>query len=159
MNWEAIATIAEIVGAVGVIASLVYLAVQIRDNTRSSRIQQQQESTKQFVDFMDILLLNPDLAALHDKGRDHPDKLDTEELLRFRRLLLRGFWYLSAQFHQYTLGALGEDEWSESAKIIRSYLAHVGVQEWWLNAGGRSYVSPSFADYVDRELQTIKAKK
>jgi len=159
MNWEAIATIAEIVGAVGVIASLVYLAVQIRDNTRSSRIQQQQESTKQFVDFMDILLLNPDLAALHDKGRDHPDKLDTEELLRFRRLLLRGFWYLSAQFHQYTLGALGEDEWSESAKIIRSYLAHEGVQDWWLNADGRSYVSPSFAEYVDRELELINAKE
>lgn len=53
MNWEAIATIAELVGAIGVIASLVYLAVQIRDNTRSSRIQQPQESTRQFVEFMD----------------------------------------------------------------------------------------------------------
>ena len=159
MNWEAIATIAEIIGAVGVIASLVYLAVQIRDNTRSSRIQQQHESTRQFVDFMDILLLNPELAALHDKGRDSPESLDSVELVRFRRLLLRGFWYFSAQYHQYTLGALGEDEWSESARIIRSYLAHVGVQDWWFNANGRSYVSPSFADYVDRELKSIKTKE
>ena len=158
MNWEAIATIAEMVGAIGVIASLVYLAVQIRDNTRSSRIQQQQESTRQFVDFMDILLLNPELAALHDKGRDNPRELDPVELVRFRRLLLRGFWYFSAQYHQYTLGALGEDEWSESAKIIRNYLAHVGVQEWWLNADGRDYVSPSFADYVDREMESIQAE-
>ena len=37
MNWEAIGAIGESVGAAGVIASLVYLAVQIRQNTRSTR--------------------------------------------------------------------------------------------------------------------------
>lgn len=35
MNWEAIAAIGEILGALGVLASLIYLATQIRDNTRS----------------------------------------------------------------------------------------------------------------------------
>ena len=35
MNWEAIGAIGEIVGGVGVIATLIYLAVQIRQNTRS----------------------------------------------------------------------------------------------------------------------------
>lgn len=37
MNWDAISTIAEIVGATGVIASLVYLAIQIRQNTLVTR--------------------------------------------------------------------------------------------------------------------------
>ena len=37
MNWEAIGAIAETLGAIGVIASLVYLAGQIRQNTRSIR--------------------------------------------------------------------------------------------------------------------------
>ncbi len=32
MNWDAIGAIAELLGAVGVIASLVYLATQIRQN-------------------------------------------------------------------------------------------------------------------------------
>ena len=35
MNWEAIAAVGEVLGALGVLASLVYLASQIRDNTRS----------------------------------------------------------------------------------------------------------------------------
>ena len=34
MNWEAIGAIGETLGAVGVIATLVYLAVQIRDSNR-----------------------------------------------------------------------------------------------------------------------------
>ena len=37
MNWEAIGAIAELLGAVGVIASLVYLATQIRHSREQMR--------------------------------------------------------------------------------------------------------------------------
>ena len=37
MNWEAASAIGEIVGAIGVMASLVYLAVQIRTNSEDVR--------------------------------------------------------------------------------------------------------------------------
>ena len=37
MNWEAIGVIAEVVGAVAVIVSLVYLAIQVSSNTRALR--------------------------------------------------------------------------------------------------------------------------
>jgi hypothetical protein len=33
VNWDALAAIAELLGAIGVLASLIYLAVQIRQNT------------------------------------------------------------------------------------------------------------------------------
>ena len=36
MNWEAIGVIAEVVGAVAVVVSLVYLAVQIRHQSRQA---------------------------------------------------------------------------------------------------------------------------
>ncbi len=35
MNWDAIGAIGEILGALGVLVTLVYLATQIRENTRS----------------------------------------------------------------------------------------------------------------------------
>ena len=37
MNWDAIGAIAELLGAVGVIASLVYLASQMGQNARAAR--------------------------------------------------------------------------------------------------------------------------
>jgi len=37
MHWEAIAAIGEVVGALGVVASLGYLAIQIRQNTQQIR--------------------------------------------------------------------------------------------------------------------------
>ena len=33
MNWDAIGAIGEIIGAAGVISTLIYLAIQIRQNT------------------------------------------------------------------------------------------------------------------------------
>ena len=38
MNWEALGAIGEIVGAVAVVVTLGYLAVQIRQNTRSAKV-------------------------------------------------------------------------------------------------------------------------
>ena len=39
MNWEAIGAIAESVGAIGVIVTLVYLASQLRSNTKAIEAQ------------------------------------------------------------------------------------------------------------------------
>ncbi len=153
---NALANIGELLAAFAVIVSVVYLAIQIRDNTKFSRIQERQNTTRQFADFMDILLLHPDLAELHDKGRDNPEELSTKDLIRFRRLILRGFWYFSAQYHQYVVGAIGDDEWAESISIIRAYIGHRGVQEWWTDGYGRESFSPSFADFVDEEIAKVK---
>ena len=37
MNWEAISAIGEIVGALAVVITLVYLAIQVREQNRESR--------------------------------------------------------------------------------------------------------------------------
>ncbi|MFT4562959.1 MAG: hypothetical protein ACI9BW_002710 [Gammaproteobacteria bacterium] len=34
MNWDALGAISELVGALAVVATLVYLAIQIRQNTK-----------------------------------------------------------------------------------------------------------------------------
>jgi hypothetical protein len=38
MNWEAVSAIGQIVGAVGVIISVIYLALQVRSNARQTRL-------------------------------------------------------------------------------------------------------------------------
>lgn len=38
MNWAAIQAVAEAIGAIVVVASLIYLAIQVRQNTRAVRV-------------------------------------------------------------------------------------------------------------------------
>ena len=38
MNWEALGALSELIGAIAVVLTLIYLAVQIRQNTRAIRL-------------------------------------------------------------------------------------------------------------------------
>jgi hypothetical protein len=61
MNWEALGAIGEIVGTVAVVVTLGYLAVQIRQNTRTMRAPSNHASprkeTKPTIGLGSILLL------------------------------------------------------------------------------------------------------
>ncbi len=50
MNWEAIGAVGEILGALGVIATLIYLALQIRQNTRSIQANRLNEIGREFAE-------------------------------------------------------------------------------------------------------------
>ena len=38
MNWDAVGAIAELLGAIGVIGSLIYLATQVRSSNLASQV-------------------------------------------------------------------------------------------------------------------------
>ena len=46
MNWEAISAVSEIVGAIAVVISLIYVATQIHQNTRMMRSAAKQSLTE-----------------------------------------------------------------------------------------------------------------
>jgi hypothetical protein len=52
MNWEAIGAIGEIIGALAVVASLAYLALQIRHSAASTQFATELEASKQFSAFV-----------------------------------------------------------------------------------------------------------
>ena len=77
MNWDAVGALAELIGAVAVIATLIYLSIQIRQNTRANEIESSQGNLDQGVSWMNNLIQDPSLAELYLAGLQ--DKLDTEE--------------------------------------------------------------------------------
>ena len=67
MNWDAIGAIAELLGAIGVIASLVYLATQIRqsrnqmvENTRALQAGTYQDLQRKIDDAFNRLIVDPE---------------------------------------------------------------------------------------------------
>ncbi len=52
MNWDAIGAIAELLGAVGVIASLVYLATQIRGSREATKVMVRQDVSQSAMVFL-----------------------------------------------------------------------------------------------------------
>ena len=76
MNWEALGAISELVGALAVIATLLYIALQIRQNTKAIRGATLNAITehKQFE-----LRWSSDIATAWRKSLSEPENLTEEE--------------------------------------------------------------------------------
>ena len=84
MNWDAISGIAETIGAIGVIISLLYVGVQIRQNTVASRASNYQQWVDTQVNVNRALSDTPEVTVLIDKANQEFDSLTTAELLRLQ---------------------------------------------------------------------------
>lgn len=91
MNWDMIGAIAEMLGALGVIASLLYLASQLRSNAVASAVEAKLTTTRFMTEFNRDLINNPELYELWEKGSRNPSSLTREEYVRFSNLNLNSF--------------------------------------------------------------------
>ncbi len=55
MNWEAAGAVGELIGAFAVVAMLIYLAIQIRENTRASKSEAFRDSVALWNDVFEML--------------------------------------------------------------------------------------------------------
>lgn len=83
MNWDAIAAIGEIVGAIAVVATLIYVSKEIRQGARSVAIGALRDTTAQWNQWSEMLASSPDLATIVAKGNNSYETLTEAESLRY----------------------------------------------------------------------------
>ncbi len=152
MNWEAIGAVAEAVGAVGVIASLLYLAMQVRASTRASAVESKLASTRFYTDFLGTLIQSPELNELFLRGRKDLGSLTPPEYIRFSSLSFQSFAFFSAGYFQFSRGTRSEPDWYENRAIIQFWLRGAGCRDWWEKIG-RHMFGADFVGFIDAEIR------
>lgn len=155
MNWDALGAIAELLGAVGVIGSLLYLAGQVRMSSRASAVESKLESTALLCNFIDSIIGDPDLLDLQRRGIADVELLTKPEYIRFSNMSMKAFWMFSASYFQYRSGTITEDDFHETKAVIHYWLRGRGCRMWW-GKFGRESMSPLFAKFIDAEIEKIK---
>ncbi len=158
MNWEALGAVAELVGAVGVVASLLYLAAQVHASNRASAVQAKLDSTRLLNDFMDLLIQRPELNQLMIKGRKSLDALSPDEYQQFSNLSLKAFWFFSAGYFQFRRGTIAESDWFEVLAVVRYWLHSPGCRAWWMKLG-RSMYGSEFVSFIESELNVLAGQQ
>ena len=97
MHWEAIGAVAELLAAHGVIVSLFYLAMQIRQSSKLTRIALLESYVTGSRAAFDLILENSDLYRMRRLGFDSPDEMSEEDHERYGMILY-------AAFNQFYLG-------------------------------------------------------
>ena len=88
MNWEAAGTITEVISALAVVVSLVYLATQIRQNTNAAKAGTSFSVNTALTSMNDALRSNAELADFWIRGCQSLDSLSGIERVRFTSHML-----------------------------------------------------------------------
>ena len=150
MEWEAVGALAELVGAIGVIASLFYLASQIRRNSESVEA----ATALSISEATQLRLLGvattPTLAEALRKARAGEELSPNEgtQLAFFNRATLRG---IENSLVQSRRGVLSDEIFQGYQALLRGQVRFPAFAEWWQVEC--STFDPEFRRHVDRILE------
>jgi hypothetical protein len=146
VSLETLNAIAQLVAAIGVVASLFYLAAQIRQNTKSQRSVVVDSLTSSLIALLGPQSFDPELmrsfaAAVEDwHGATVEDRTRAVSTLFITFKLFENAWF------QQRHGTLDREQWEGWDLHIRVYYHRPGVQVWWSDrkamfaAGFRKYL-------------------
>jgi hypothetical protein len=149
MDFATLGELGSFMSGVAVVASLVYLAVQVRQNTRSVRAASFQALSESISDRSLRLAENPDLHGIYVRGL-RGDELSESDAERFGSIMLSMVRLASNAFVQYRAGFLTEEQWLGFRIMPMTILSSRGGRIFWRRA--RAVFGAEFAAYIDAEI-------
>ena len=148
MNWDALGAIAELLGALGVIATLVYLSFQIRQNTSAMRGQSDMEYTREFIAWTTRQTGNEELQKIWFKAVNK-QPMTRAENLTFLFMLTEWVHLADGCFRRYQHGLMTEETFEKTiADGLLSYFDIEIFAAWWDSE--RALLTPGFREYINR---------
>jgi hypothetical protein len=148
MQLESWALIAELVGAGAIIVSLLFVGLQIRDNSRSTQAATFQAMVGQEVEFLQLLGSDCELTRIY---RDYvfdsrPLKESEREQARYLFLSAARIW--ESVYLQRLSGALSDAAWQTREPLLREVVKLPAFAQMDTSEGRRLY-SGEFIDFVN----------
>ena len=152
---EALGNLGDFIGGLAVIATLLYLAVQVRQNTQLLRANALAASSAANVSFNHLLGSDPAVARVFQLGLENFTSLPEEEQRQFLSLL-RGLFTAHEQiFQQYEYGLVDEEVWRQNRRIVLGVLALPHIRVWWEYR--KDVFLASFAKAIDEAPESSPA--
>jgi hypothetical protein len=152
MNWEAIGSVGEIVGALAVFLTLIYLAIQIRQNTQAVQASAMDSANRQVSQIRERIFSDPEVANLYRRGNENPTSLNEDDTIRYRLLVHNILLALSNVFTQAIFTGLSESTWKAQLPVLTRVVSTPGGKWFWNNY--RNEFEESFRLTIDDILFT-----
>lgn len=150
MNWDAISAGGEIVGALAVVVSLLYVAVQIRHNTKTSQDEAYRDIFGQ-INCQFHAMAEPSNAELILKGLIDYKGLEGKDKFRFACLMSALITNLELSVFSSDAELMIDDTLKTFADWLGPrYFAYPGMLEWWEES--KNHFDPKARDWVDAQI-------
>ncbi len=158
MTWEALGAIGEIVGALGVVASLFYVAYQVKQNTKQSKLSTDAVTTasaetanRAANEFRLKVAGSESLSRIYTVGMEDPEALTADELARFRLIMVAALHNAQMIFEAYRKG-INVQQWVPTKRIVARLILSPGGTWVWEN------YSSDFSEEFQAEIDLLPKK-
>ena len=147
MNWEMLAAVGQLAAVFVGIPSLIYLAVQIREQTKERRQSAVNALTVQWGGLTCALHDSAELSAIFLSGVQSFADLDPVSKLRFSAFFNRFLNHFEAMYFSHRDGILTASSWGKMERTLSDLIAYPGIQQWWETR--RHWHTEEFSRVVD----------
>jgi len=152
MSLEQASFLSQIISAIAVVASLIFVGMQVRHNTQVARAQIRESIMGDWSSVGQVITSNPRVFAAGIAGTsDTYYAFSNEDKFTFNTQAFIIYKHYETMFLQHAAGFLEDEIWSAWQLHCLMYFHQPGIQAWWRER--RMTYSPKFR----RFLETSKA--
>lgn len=156
MNWDAVGAVAESVGAIGVVITLLYLAREMRRNAKATSMHAYQQLLDHISEISRTIIQDSEVRALLVKTQDPDYELDNNERLAMVSLTLMTMRNYAHAYEMYQEGTLSASQWSSLAMGMDN-----AIMSGWLHRDVEVVMrgfSQEFKNYVQSRIAALEGK-
>ena len=152
-NWDLarLATLAEIGASIGVMISVVYLAIQIQGSNEQLRAQFYNDTLDKLHKPLELIAQDQSLAEIVVRAEEDPEALSRAEWQRYSDLQQIRYDAYEHAYYAHKDGELREELWKGIDSILTGRVKSGGFRKFWAQAGG-GFAEP-FHGYVEAKLR------
>lgn len=149
MNWDALGAIGEIVGAMAVVVTLIYLAVQVRHSAVATQAATLQNSVGNDMQVLTSVGATAEASEALYNYSFRPEGLSEAQLTQGRWLFASTVRHWENLYLQHLLGTLSNEAWQAREPALRALVLCPGWQEFTKSVLG-NFMGGPFMDFANK---------
>jgi len=151
MSLQELASIGEFVGGLAVLVTLIYLAIELRSNTKTLKAEVNNTTYLDWSEFNTMLSQHPDREVIArafspNETFKNFDPAEQFALACIARTMIQKF---SASFFQYKAGILGIENWTSYMTYCKSVFSLPVFADWWKEESQQPIYSQEFIAAIE----------
>ncbi len=147
MSLEQASLLAQIVSAVAVIASLIFVGVQLRQTSRTVRASSSQAHSHMYHAIIASLIDDGEFARIWRRALIDPESIGDDEMVRFLAFASTLFRFYESSRVQWLKRLLDDEHWHTIERQACDLSTQPGIHHWW--ALRRSWHSADFRSWFE----------
>lgn len=131
MSLADLSSLGSFVSGVAVVITLIFLVIQMRQNTLAIRAAASQALSAAYADLSNITVTNADMARIWRLGLSDLGQLTDDERVRFISYLSTAFRFMESARLEWRRGQLDNEHWRALEGDIRDIAAQPGAKAYW----------------------------